>query len=546
MVRRSQGPGTSRLLLNALLGTAFLAAAGVLAFVISFTMRRQAAEEAQAKAQILLDKALAVHAYYSKELKPRLFELTDPFRPEGYFDPSWMSSSYAVRRLDEYFHGFNPIDYYYKDAVVNARNPGNEADEPERAFLRELNGDPELESRSTVRKVGGESYFVFLRRGEILEESCLRCHGDPSDAPADLLRVYGTKRGFRRGPELGTTVSVVSIRIPVTQAYRTADRFAALVSGVMLAVLASLLVLQHELSDRLFFRPLASIRAKALEISADDHHLGETIPVPRSRELGGMATAFNAMSAVLRRDRDLMEERIRTRTSELSDANGRLETELSERRRAESALREALGANEHLMRELQHRAKNSFNMISAMIDLAAASSPGREAREALSTLDSRVRSVAELYSLLYSSGSPASIRVDEYCVRVASSVVALAGNVTLETDLDPVVLSAKEAAPIGLVVNELVTNAVKHAFPGNRRGTILLSLRDADGGVRLEVRDDGIGLPEDSGKAPEGGAMGLGLVRGLAGQLGGTLTIGAGSKGARFTLDVPVRREASP
>jgi len=171
MVRLIFKPRTSRVLIPLVLGTAFLIAAVVLVVAVSTTMWKQVTVEAESKARTLMDRALAVHTKFTGELKPRLFEFTDPFRPEGYFEPGWMSSSYAVRRINKYFHGLDDIDYYIKDAVIDARSLENEADTIERAFIDGLNTDPGLMTRSSVQRIDDTPDLVFIRRGRPLK-SC--------------------------------------------------------------------------------------------------------------------------------------------------------------------------------------------------------------------------------------------------------------------------------------------------------------------------------------------------------------------------------------
>jgi len=487
-----------------------------------------------------MDRTLALHTYFTKELKPGLFALTDQNLPDSYFEPSWMSSSYAAKRIDEYFQTFNSTGYYIKDAVIDARNSENEADSYERAFIGELKDDPTLVTRSNVQKIHDTLYFVFMRRGETLDESCLRCHGDPSSAPEDLLQAYGTERGYHRAPEIGATISAISIRIPVTKAFAMADSLTAAMAVVLFCVLALLLLIQWLLSNWLFFKPLAVIRMKALLISTDESHLGETIGIPQASELGDMAMAFNAMSKALRSDRDTLDDHINERTAELIATKGQLEQELAERRNTEAALRETLLTNDRLLKELQHRVKNSFSMITSMIELSSKPDLKEETLDLLVDLNSRVRSVSELYSILYASGDFGTIRLDDYCMRVAAPIVALAGNLTLVTELDAVHVVAKDAATLGLIVNELVTNAVKHAFSHLPEGTITITLHGSGGMAVLGIHDDGVGLPMDAESARRSHGMGLGLVSNLAEQLSGSLTIGTAPRGASFTIEFPI------
>ena len=110
-----------------------------------------------------------------------------PNTSKDYFEPVWMSSTYAVRKMDGYFRHFNQSPYYYKECAINARSPENEADDYEKAFLVDLQNNPQLTTKSAIRFLDGKPYFTFLRRGEAMEESCLRCHSSPEQAPGDLV-----------------------------------------------------------------------------------------------------------------------------------------------------------------------------------------------------------------------------------------------------------------------------------------------------------------------------------------------------------------------
>ncbi len=326
------------LLLNLVVVAVFIVVAAIVVTLVNHQVRQQALTEATSKARILLDRNLATHTYFSHDLKPSLFEWTEPFRADDYFDPTWMSSTYAVREIDEYFHSLNPADYYYKECAINARSPENEADAYERAFIEELNENPDLTERSLIRTLDGKPYFVTLRRGEVMEESCLRCHSTPGQAPGGLIDHYGSERSFYR--EVGDVVSAISIRVPLSAAYAEANRLSWQLSGSLLLLFACIFVFQWLLNQRLLFGPLSRIRDKALQISTGDEHLGEKIPLPFGRELSELTTAFNTMSVSLRRSRDHLEERVKRRTAELMAANEQLEDEIAERARVEQALRE--------------------------------------------------------------------------------------------------------------------------------------------------------------------------------------------------------------
>lgn len=205
-----------------------------------------------------------------------------------------------------------------------------------------------------------------------------------------------------------------------------------------------------------------------------------------------------------------------------------------------AALHEALATNKNLLGELQHRVKNSFNLISSLVSLAASEASQEESKLLLEELDGRVMSVARLYTLLYASGSFEEIRLDSYCAEVVAALSPLAGSIGLETKMDPLTIAAKTAAPIGLIATELVTNSLKYAFPEKRGGqTIRLSLRIEGGEGRLEVADNGVGLPPGFSLASSGGT-GLILVQGLAKQIGGSFGMMPVEIGTRWLLNFPL------
>jgi len=305
--------------LNIGMSIAFALFGVVVILLVNYHMRRQALDEARSKVMLLLDRSLATHTYFTHQLKPRLFELTDPITSQNYFDPVWMSSTYAVREIHKYFTLLDNEEYYYKECAINARSPENEADAYEKAFLQELNSNQELIEKSGIRTQEGEPFFVTLRRGESMESSCLRCHSTPDRAPGGLVETYGDERSF--GRDLGETVSAISIRIPLAAAYASANRISLELSGILLVLLVGLFLFQYWFYRRLLFSPLDTLRTLALNISTDGRHLGEEIPAPAGRDLQELTSAFNTMSTALKQNHNVLEGEVRRRTAELRDVN---------------------------------------------------------------------------------------------------------------------------------------------------------------------------------------------------------------------------------
>ena len=220
--------------------------------------------------------------------------------------------------------------------------------------------------------------------------------------------------------------------------------------------------------------------------------------------------------------------------------NGR---NITNRKQAEQALIEALQENKVLLRELQHRAKNSFMMISSMIDLAADVSISAETKTALSETGSRIHAVSELYDLLSSTDSVTEVRLDEYLTRIVSSLPVISDGIIFKNTFDEVVLPVKIAVPVGIIITELITNSMKHAFPDNGNGKITLTLKKTDTGAVFEVIDNGIGFPEEFNMSTVE-TLGLKLVDIITQQIDGSFTIYS-EEDTKCVVEFPVDENSS-
>lgn len=215
---------------------------------------------------------------------------------------------------------------------------------------------------------------------------------------------------------------------------------------------------------------------------------------------------------------------------------------LMQQRITEAALEESAAAKALLHRELQHRVKNSLSVVASLVSLEASRAEGAELTGTLDALHDRVSAMAMLYDQLFEAGDSESAELDRYLGSVAEALfqgqAAGERGVKLRLDLEPLRVDARRAVPLGLIVNELASDCLKHAFPGGRGGTVAVSLRVAAGEATLTVRDDGIGLP--SGFTP-GSTCGTGLrlVALLAEQAGGSFSA-ASEGGAVFAVSFPV------
>jgi two-component sensor histidine kinase len=170
--------------------------------------------------------------------------------------------------------------------------------------------------------------------------------------------------------------------------------------------------------------------------------------------------------------------------------------------------------------------KNNLAVISSLFYLQAKYLTDPDMIRVMQESQDRVRAMASVHESLYASESLAKVDFAEYAVNLSSQLVAnysLSTNqIKLVQELEPVLLPIDIAVPCGLILNEIVTNAVKHAFPDGKQGTINLSLRRNGESCVLEVRDDGIGLPPDFDPGAAGSSLGLRLIRSLSRQVDAT------------------------
>lgn len=234
---------------------------------------------------------------------------------------------------------------------------------------------------------------------------------------------------------------------------------------------------------------------------------------------------------------------------DLHDRTGRaqgrvwLARDIRHRKLVEEELRRSLAEKEALLREVHHRVKNNLQVISSLLRLQAGDSSSPDVVRLFQESESRIRSMALIHEQLYRSGDLARIDFRDYVEGLTRNVLASAGEVgrpvKLTLDVEPVSLDLDVGIACGLVLNELLSNAMKHAFPEGEHGHITVAFHCADGYATLVVSDDGIGLPAIPGAPEQPRSLGLRLVTALVRQLHGTSSI-EGESGTRFTLTFPV------
>jgi len=200
-------------------------------------------------------------------------------------------------------------------------------------------------------------------------------------------------------------------------------------------------------------------------------------------------------------------------------------------------------ATERVLSELQHRVKNHLSLIVGMIRLQARGS--QAATDDFSTLSRRIEALQLLYEEMgdtrATNANDASVAVGAYVSRIANAIAYIDGRsgIRVNIDADAVSVPFETATRIGLVVSEILTNALQHAFKGRDAGIVELRLKMLSQGVmRITITDDGDGMPEGS-EWPENGNLGSRIVRDLLSELDATLSVQTENQGTTIAFDVP-------
>nr|WP_280846177.1 sensor histidine kinase [Neoroseomonas nitratireducens] len=193
---------------------------------------------------------------------------------------------------------------------------------------------------------------------------------------------------------------------------------------------------------------------------------------------------------------------------------------------------------------MNHRVHNNLQIVASLLSMQAENSPQAEVKAELALTRSRVRALATLYRHLSRASRQGRIRlrpfIAELCQQLGEHAgVARNGQVRMAVEVEDMELDADHADSLTLLVTEAVSNAVQHAFPKGRPGTITVTLRSDGENAVLIVADDGIGMPQGADRAD---ALGLNLIRGFASHLGGAAAI-SGDDGTRVSVTFPLRRD---
>ncbi|HVR38029.1 MAG TPA: PAS domain S-box protein [Thermoanaerobaculia bacterium] len=351
--------------------------------------------------------------------------------------------------------------------------------------------------------------------------------------------------------EHGTLVT--SIIRDVTVQHQAEARFRGLLEsapdGIVVVDDTGHIIIVNSQTERMFGYARGELLGRSIEIlvpySARTHHVSDRNSYIRDPHLRPMG-AGRSLSG---RRKDGSEFPVEISLSPLQTEQGSLVMsivrDITERRRAEELIQASLREKEALLREIHHRVKNNLQVTSSLLRLQAGVIENPAAREVFAETQNRIRSMALVHEKLYQSTNLSAIDFTEYVKTLGEllfkSFAVDTNRIVYRVEGTVMLLSIDAAVPCGLIVNELLSNALKHAFPNLRKGTITVSTaNNADGTRTVAVHDDGVGLP-DQLNVEALSTLGLQLVRGLVQQIDATIAIERNG-GTAFRIVLPEER----
>ncbi|MFW7266904.1 sensor histidine kinase [Gluconacetobacter sp. Hr-1-5] len=388
-------------------------------------------------------------------------------------------------------------------------------------------GDPRLDF---MQKNGAIDAWI-VGRDQTLSPLCDDC-ASPGPPPAEVQRWIGAMTSVQR--EVRQTMSVGDAAFAfgpieggvaaLTMTRRNSAETHALVMFVIwLFVIVSLLgcclIIVTQSANALLVAPVRQLTGSVERWQADggvfDAQASWVMPI----EIRQLARAFTQATRSLARD---------------------------ERRLARAAVRQEL-----LLKEMHHRVKNNLQIVASLLNLQANRIRQAEAREEFAQARDRVRALATLHRYLYAEGELFSMNMEHFVTELCGQIMQAAGHagsgqLALSVEAATLELEPDQAVPLALIITEIVSNAIKHAFADGRRGTISVRLERVEPGqARLDIADDGIGLAGGYQQASEErSGIGMQLIRGFARQLGGSLKI-IEEDGTRYILLFPLKEDES-
>ena len=286
------------------------------------------------QASMALQFDLSIRKYVANNIRPLMYELLG----QDEFLPATMSTSYIARSIFEDVRKEFP-EYIIKFSSDNPRNPANKAGSEELKIIKHFNENPRLKRWEGIITINGKRYMgKFSARR--MEKTCLRCHGDPNDAPTSLIKLYGDKAGFYR--PLGEVIGMDTIAIPISKIteglwVESKNTFLVIIGAIFLFFFSTAVTMKF-----LIIKRIERIAGHFQQVSIQkDYSRIEPIQMEGKDEISQMAKGFNLLTGKLGQFYETLENKVTLRTQALKEKNEQLKKEIENHRETVNALRDS-------------------------------------------------------------------------------------------------------------------------------------------------------------------------------------------------------------
>ena len=249
---------------------------------------------------------------------------------------------------------------------------------------------------------------------------------------------------------------------------------------------------------------------------------------------------------LLKRFNEELELKVSVRTAELIRTNELLEAAIIQRTLAEERVRKSLNERELLLREVHHRVRNNLQIILSLISLQSRNIKDPHLLDMLGEFQNRIMAMAHVHERMCRADDVSRIDLSELVTfmgtRLCESYKVDPQQIRLNVEIKDLYIAIDSAIPVSLIINELISNAIKHAFPKGTSGKIIITGHREDHTVLLSVRDTGVGMPKDLDWKRNKRSLGHRLVVSLVEQVKGTIELDK-SDGTTFTISIPIKPE---
>jgi len=303
-------------------------------------------------------------------------------------------------------------------------------------------------------------------------------------------------------------------------------------------ILASLLI------GIFFTKPINSIMQATSEVAKGN--FDARAKIYSKDEVGLFAIRFNDMIFKLKTFYSELDAMVKERTLQLQETNELLQNEIIERANAETQIKASLEEKNVMLKEIHHRVKNNMQVISSLFYLQSRKVKDKEVAQLFTESQNRILSMSLVHENIYQNNDLGKVEFHQYIIKLLNNVKSSfkdeSAGIAISTDIDNLKFSVDTAIPLGMIINELITNTFKHAFNpqyGSEEITdkrLLIRLKEKET-IKLEVIDNGYGIPEDVA-SKKTGTLGLELIKGLTRQIDGKLKI-INDHGTKFIVELP-------